>query len=104
MKMSKELYGKLENAMQKVVEVVGKNAIEQHRRHNNLSFMRIAWDVFRMAERQLIYDDSHPAFKSGQWSRFIDYDATVWAEIKTLLDKHIETAIVRIMIDIGFHI
>ena len=68
MKIAGAKYEKMKATMQAVVEFAGgPEAVKAA--YAKLTPGRMLWDTWHSASRNLLYDDNHPAFKHGLWSR-----------------------------------
>ncbi len=103
MKINGTKYATMTAAMRAVVETAGGAArVREHFAASGLTTLRMLWDVWNGADRNLRYDDSHPAFASGQWTRAYPQDAgfNLYAD-PSVNDTHIETALKKIGRELG---
>lgn len=103
MKLDQTTYNKIKVAVKAVVEHAGgPQAVKAEYQQQNLTERRMLWDVFRFASRNLQYDDTHPAFSQGMWTRVCPYDPhfNVYAD-RSVKDDHIFTALKRIGKELG---
>jgi hypothetical protein len=63
-------YDVMKTAIKSVIEQYGGPAqvVEKYKK-SDLSPTRMLWDLWNEANQNLRYDDSHPAFASGHWTR-----------------------------------
>ena len=66
-----------------------------------LTQMRMLWDVWHVASHNLLYDDNHPAFSNGLWSRVHPYEPHFDIYSDNVNDRHIETALKQIGRELG---
>ncbi len=57
---------------------------------------RMLWDLWNTASDSLKYDDSHPFFVSGEWSRVCPQQPAFDVYANGANDAHIETALRKI--------
>jgi hypothetical protein len=100
MKIFGTKYEKMKAAMRAVIEFAGGPASVKAA-YAKLSPARMLWDTWHSASRNLLYDDNHPAFKSGQWSRVHPHDLhfDLWSD--DVNDRHIETALKHLGKELG---
>lgn len=93
MKMSQELYDALAADIQEVSEVWSVELDEETPASS-------LWHMFHQVMRDRSYDDEHPGFSQGQWTRILDYQDRFWLdrfyEAEDLNDSHILTALRKI--------
>jgi hypothetical protein len=97
MKIVAAKYAKMLAGMRAVVDHLGGPAVVNDKAHTSgFSETRSLWDLWHIVSDNLKYDDSHPWFISGRWTRLIPQDATFDVYSDGANDSHIETALKRI--------
>lgn len=97
MKMSKERYELLKDAIRAVAEDIGYDICRSYAQDRNDK--QLMYALFHKATNQLQYDDNHPFFKNGQWKRVyphVEGFAYYNDNGVSLNDDHIWTALKRI--------
>jgi hypothetical protein len=91
-KIPEPIYNKMLAALRAVVEDKG-GPTGAGRGLSNL------WQLWWIANDNLLYDDNHPYFKSGHWKRIVPHDPQF--SLRDYNDSHIETAIKRAGKELG---
>ncbi len=99
MKITGEKYERMKMAMQAVYSHNPKVAEEAFVR-GGLSMT--VWTLWNIADQNLMNDDNHPFFKHRKWDRIVPYDPNWDVYSNDDDDSHIETALKRILVQIGF--
>jgi hypothetical protein len=90
--MSQQMFDELKADMRAVCDARGKGLLD----------MRDAWAVFHAACRDRQYDDDHPGFTGGHWTRVLPFIGRRQGTDKFydagLHDCHIETALKKILL------
>lgn len=60
------------------------------------SELRMLWDLYHIATRNIMYDDTHPLYQNGTWVRIYPYQPNWNIYSLGINDTHIETALRRI--------
>lgn len=97
MKMQPNRYTELKTAIEKVIEFAGgKNIVKSM--YLALSTKRMMWDMLQVVIRNWAYDDNHPAFAQGHWTRVLPHNGTNYSTFynEGLNDNHINTALNKI--------
>lgn len=105
MKMSQQRYNLLRDTIQIVVNDVGLEKCHQFATERN--DRQLIWLLHTWATDQLQYDDSHPFFQNGTWTRLtpcIEGFKTYKDNGNCLNDFHIETALKRIGKELGLFV
>jgi hypothetical protein len=102
MKIQGALFDKMKATIRAVIDNKGGPAKvkELHKEHTR---ERMLWDLWAEAERNLMYDDNHPAFKSGTWHRVHPHEPgfNIYKVDETINDSHILTALKSIGKELG---
>jgi predicted 2-oxoglutarate/Fe(II)-dependent dioxygenase YbiX len=102
MKIQGQTYDTMHAAMKAAVEHLGGPAkVQGLRAQNTWTEGRLLWHVWEIANRSLRYDDAHPAFASGTWTRVCPQQPgfDLYSD-DTIYDSHIESALRKIAKDI----
>lgn len=99
MKIQPAKYNVMLAAMRAVVEHFGLEKVKAN--FAGKSDAWIVWGIWRVAHNNLQYDDKHPFFMDGTWTRIHPHDPTFRLYEEGLHDSHIETALKRICRELG---
>lgn len=84
----------METAFAAVVKKIGKEALLTY--FSSSSNRLMVWDIWRIAWRNLQYDDSHPLYQNGTWQRIVPPNLSFDLYSDGDNDTHIETALIHI--------
>lgn len=85
-------------AFKAAVEHLGGPAgVQTLRTKNSWTETRLLWDIWEIANRSLRYDDAHPAFANGTWTRVCPQQPgfDLYSD-DTIYDSHIESVLRKI--------
>jgi hypothetical protein len=101
MKVKGQKYNTMLAAMRAIIEHYGLKVIRNRYAGSGLTCRRMVWDVWRPAHNNLQYDDTHPFFANGTWTRITPHVAGFDMYSEDTHDTHIETALKRIALELG---
>lgn len=99
MKIKQELYEKMKTAMELMINSFGGSQ-KINERFANKSRITKLWSIWNAASFDLMYDDTHPAYRKKQ--RVVPYEEgfNVYND-DDINDSHIETALKKIGTELG---
>ncbi len=95
MKITGTKYDTMRAAMRAVIERAGGTAAVKAA-YADKTPGRMLWDLWHVAERNLRYDDAHPAYAGGHWTRVYPYNPSFDVYSDNVNDQHILTALTKI--------
>lgn len=102
MKIKGTKYATMLAAMRAVVDSYGgpvaAKAIQADRQWSDMALL---WSLWHVCQRNLSYDDNHPAFQQGHWKRIIPQNTAFDMYSDGDNDTHLATALRKIGRELG---
>ncbi len=96
MKIPPDLFNAMRHDIRAIVKATNLNL---HKANHGTSGLLTMWQLFHKMNSDRHYDDKHPGFVSGKWTRVLPYVG--WEmTFKNFNDSHIETALRAIKVEL----
>jgi transposase len=102
MKIKGTKYATMLDAMRAVVDDYGgPSAVKAAQAERQWTDMAVLWNLWHVCQRNLSYDDTHPAFAQGVWKRIIPQNTAFDMYSDDDNDTHLATALRKIGRELG---